>query len=106
MARAKVNQGPKGERQQRGERQKEDPQQSSQAVQTTDERGGKQGNISRREQNANPLWTNSPFTLMRRFGEEMDRLFGDFGTGRVGLTPSFGRELDRLGQIGSSIWSP
>jgi HSP20 family protein len=40
------------------------------------------------------LWAESPFTFMRRFSEEMDRLFGDvfadFGTGRRRLAPRSG----------------
>lgn len=52
----------------------------------------------------------SPFSFMRRFSEEMDRLFDDFGFGgtsvmpgfgRSFLSPSFGREFEQM-----STWSP
>ena len=60
--------------------------------------------IARREQLAN-LRTVSPFSLMRRFSEEMDRLFGDFGfTGS--LASGFGREFERLADLEGSMWSP
>jgi HSP20 family protein len=42
----------------------------------------------------------SPFSFMRRFGEEMDRLFDDFGFGGLGLGPS------SLGSLGAVGWSP
>lgn len=47
----------------------------------------------------------SPFSFMRRFSEEMERLFGDFGFGR-GLTSGFGREFGRLADLEGSMWSP
>lgn len=61
------------------------------------QRGGTQNRgLSRREQYA------SPFSFMRRFSEEMDRLFEDFGFGGGFLTPSsFGREFEQMSQ-----WSP
>jgi HSP20 family protein len=43
----------------------------------------------------------TPFTLMRRFGEEMDRMFGDFGFGRDWLAPV----LDRA-NLPRGLWSP
>jgi len=60
--------------------------------------------IARREQ-VYPAGTMSPFSLMRRFSEEMDRLFGDGGLGR-GLASGFGRDLGRLADFEASIWSP
>lgn len=48
----------------------------------------------------------SPFALMRRFNEEMDRLFQDFGFGRGFSGPSFGREMSTFGEQGQSLWSP
>ena len=60
--------------------------------------------IARREQLAN-LRTVSPFSLMRRFSEEVDRLFGDFGFGR-GLASGFGHEFGRLADLEGSLWSP
>jgi HSP20 family protein len=53
-------------------------QQSSQSLETN--RGARpQTDIARLE-----IGTATPFTFMRRFGEEMDRLFGDFGFGALG----------------------
>jgi HSP20 family protein len=43
----------------------------------------------------------TPFTFMRRFSEEMDRMFGDLGFGRDWLSPV----LDRA-QLPSGLWSP
>src|SRR5688572_32577976 len=60
--------------------------------------------IARREQSAN-LRAVSPFSLMRRFSEEMDRLFGDVGLGG-GLAAGFGREFGRLADLEGSMWLP
>jgi len=47
-------------------------------------------------------WMEHPFGLLRRFSEEMDRIFGEFGMGRGGRDAGFnrGREQDH------GIWSP
>ena len=45
----------------------------------------------------------TPFTFMRRFSEEMDHLFEDFGFGRGWLTPMFpehAKFVERLVLIG------
>ena len=60
--------------------------------------------ISRREQSAS-LRTTSPFSLMHRFSEEMDRLFGDFGFAGS-LASGFGREFGRLADLEGSMWLP
>jgi HSP20 family protein len=60
--------------------------------------------IARPEQSAN-LRAVSPFSLMRRFSEEMDRLFGNVGVGG-GLAAGFGREFGRLADLESSMWLP
>ena len=41
----------------------------------------------------------TPFEFMRRFGEEMDKLFGDFDFGRGWLPPALARS-------GPGIWAP
>src|SRR5437879_9913420 len=43
---------------------------------------------------------NTPFAFMKRFGEEMDQLFGDFGLGRGWLSPVF------AGGLGEGLWAP
>jgi HSP20 family protein len=60
--------------------------------------------LAQREQ-ASPVRTISPFSFMRRFSEEMDRLYGDVGFGG-GLAAGFGRELGRLADLEGSMWSP
>ena len=49
----------------------------------------------------------SPFSFMRRFSEEMDRLFEDFGFGRGWLSPSMG-EMSPSGflELGRAAWTP
>lgn len=42
----------------------------------------------------------TPFEFMKRFGEEMDRLFGEFGFGRGWLTPATERTFGR------GFWAP
>src|ERR1051325_6270928 len=43
----------------------------------------------------------TPFTFVRRFSEEMDRLFEDFGLGRGVLTPML-----EISQLPRGLWSP
>jgi HSP20 family protein len=50
-----------------------------------------QGRLARREQLAPAFAT--PFTFMRRFTEEMDRLFEDILPGAFAAAPALGREL-------------
>jgi HSP20 family protein len=60
--------------------------------------------IARRESSAQ-IRTVNPFSLMRRFSEEMDRLFGDLNFGG-GLASGFGREFGRLADLEGSMWLP
>ena len=108
MAKAKEDQKAKERRQPQGENRREDEQQSPQALQTAGGRGGReQTGIARREQHAPTTWSgSSPFAFMRRFSDEMDRLFEDFGFGGGLFAPSFGRGLSRFGELGQPIWSP
>jgi HSP20 family protein len=83
----------------------------SEAMQTSAGQGGEQSSqrgLERREQGWPSLMTGSPFTFMRRFSEEMDRLFEDFGFGRSWLAPTFGQNLFSrgFGESGQSVWSP
>src|SRR5437660_7029756 len=41
----------------------------------------------------------SPFSFMKRFGEEMDRLFGDFSPGRNWIPPA-------LAEVTGANWAP
>jgi HSP20 family protein len=65
---------------------------SSTAIETTGER--RQPATSRPQ---------SPFTFMRRFSEEMDRLFEDFGFGRGWQLSALERSYD---PFSSAVWSP
>lgn len=70
--------------------------------QTSSERG-----LERRQQSYPSRFGTSPFSFMRRFSEEMDRLFEDFGFGSRSLMPSFARGFaTNLGEFGQSLWSP
>jgi HSP20 family protein len=76
----------------------------SRTQQTTSRRGSETG-IAQREQSSPVRATISPFSLMRRFSEEMDRLFGDSSLGR-GFAFPLGLEFGRLAELEASAWSP
>ena len=78
-------------------------QRKSQGGRSTESNKSETG-LARREQSAN-LRTVTPFLLMRRFSEEMDRLFGDFAFGS-NLATGFGREFGRLADLQGSMWLP
>jgi HSP20 family protein len=83
----------------------------TEALRTSAGQGGGQSSqtgLARREPSSPSLMTGSPFAFMRRFSEEMDRLFEDFGFGRGWLAPTFGRDLFPRGfsELGQSVWSP
>ena len=102
----------------RKEEQKEHQEQTregtqSEAIQTSagqsgGNRSSQQTGIARREQTFPSVLGSSPFTFMRRFSEEMDRLFEDFGMGRGWLAPSFGREIlpSTFGSFEQTVWWP
>lgn len=50
-------------------------------------------------------WMSSPFSFMRRFSEEMDRLFEDFGYGGGLLARSTGGEISPK-NFGRGLWRP
>jgi HSP20 family protein len=59
--------------------------QATQNEQETEQQAsGQQTGLARRENFAPSAWA-SPFSFMRRFGEDMDKLFEDFGFGGPGL---------------------
>ena len=83
----------------------------SESLQTQNRQGSERAQqtaLARGEQNWPTLATASPFTFMRRFSEQMDRLFEDFGFGRSWLAPRFGRDLMPSGfdEFSASVWSP
>ena len=54
----------------------------------------------RKDENPGKGLATTPFTFMRRFSDEMEKLFDDFGFGRNWLTPMFGAQLPQ------GLWSP
>jgi HSP20 family protein len=64
-----------------------------------------QTGLTRRESYL-PRASQSPFTFMRRFSEEMDRLFEDFGFSSGRIASSWGRGFGRLGELEKSLWAP
>jgi HSP20 family protein len=109
MGKTKGNQD-RTEQQSKQHRANQGERQSSQAIQTMGERGKwQQGTITRRGQFGPAQFMSNPFTFLRRFGEDMDRLFEDFGMGSGLQAPMFEREFGRsrdLGEMGMSMWSP
>jgi HSP20 family protein len=65
------------------------------------QKGANRGDVARRENTPG-----SPFAFMRRFTDEMDRLFEDFGLGRGWVAPEFERGLDRLEALAGGAWAP
>jgi HSP20 family protein len=65
----------------------------------------RQGGLAHRQSYPSAL-SGSPFALMNRFAEEMDRVFEDFGLGRGLLAPRFGRGWGEMGQSAMAAWSP
>lgn len=54
----------------------------------------------------NETGNRSPFTFVRRFSKEMDRLFGEYGFGRGWLAPAVEGGLDQLSALGNPRFSP
>ena len=52
------------------------------------------------------LSTRSPFRMLDRFAEEMDRLFDDFGVGAGALRPRFGRGWLPSPRTSWEVWAP
>lgn len=78
----------------------------SKSLQSNEQSSPEKG-LTRREQSYATRFSNTPFSFMRRFSEEMDRLFEDFGFGSHWRTPSVGRGfMSDLGEFGQGLWSP
>src|SRR5918999_743928 len=95
----------------KGSKQRKENKESDNRLSQRESRGGRSNErnkpetgIARQEQSAD-LRTLSPFSLMRRFSEEMDRLFGSYGFGGS-LASGVGREFGRLTDLEGSMWLP
>jgi HSP20 family protein len=81
-------------------------------VQTSREAGRETGGgtgLARRPGALTTAWTASPFDLMRRFSDDLDRLFGSVGLGRLGVAPfaGLGRDLwAGMPEVEQVLWSP
>jgi len=88
------------------------PREQERGVQTTreaDREAGRGTGLARRPGALPATWTASPFDLMRRFSEDMDRLFGGVGLGRFGVAPfaGLGRDLwAGMPDVEQALWSP
>jgi HSP20 family protein len=81
------------------------PEQSSARSESSGGQGNQQTALAGRGSRGLSQWGASPFTFMRRFSEEMDRLFDDFwGEGR--MLGSGGGLFSRGGGLAQSLWSP
>ena len=78
------------------------------AMTTRKDQQSEQTGMARRGESYPSRSGSSPFSFMRRFSEEMDRLFGDFGFGASWLTPSFGRQWPSsdLSEFRQGLWAP
>jgi HSP20 family protein len=92
-------------RQEKNERKESQIAKSESRNQQTNTKKESETNIARREQFSPAGATTSPFSLMRRFSEEMERLFGDFSLGGS-FAPGFGRDLGTLANLETSTWLP
>ena len=72
------------------------PQGTKNEQESRQQTSGEQSGLSRRENLAPAVWA-SPFSFMRRFGEDMDRLFEDFGFARGVIPQGFAQMAE---------WSP
>lgn len=76
---------------------------SSPAAQANGEREGQsQQGMARRDWFTPSHWTENPFAMMRRFSDEMERFFDDFGFGRGWLRSRLGHGRE----FGQGVWSP
>jgi HSP20 family protein len=67
------------------------------------ERGGTESRALARED----LFSASPFALMRRVAEDMDRMFESFGFGRGRFAPRLWSDVpERFGEPEPAVWAP
>lgn len=73
------------------------------AEKTTEMASRERQQLTRRE----PLWAASPFRMLERFADDIDRVFEDFGFGRTWLAPYGGRTWMRTPfHPGLEAWTP
>jgi HSP20 family protein len=72
---------------------------------TDDEQKEQYGGMRRRDWLRPSMWTENPLAIMRRFSDEMDRFFEDFGL-RRGWFGSRGKQDQQDQEFGQSMWSP
>jgi HSP20 family protein len=77
-------------------------QQSRRMSSTNGGRGQSPRSLMRHEGFFPSLWKENPFGIMRRFSEEMDRIFDEFGLGRELWGSRFGRGQESR----QGMWSP
>jgi HSP20 family protein len=69
--------------------------------------GRQENRLARREPS---IWGGDPFGFLRRFTEEVDRVFDDFGVGRRSLASPFGHgwltSRGRDAERGLDVWNP
>jgi len=98
MSKAKLTQDTSQKPAGKGDEHKQIPERAPQAAGSPARHGA---HLAPRERSGISPWDqSSPFSFMRRFGEEMDRLFDDFGFGSLASRPS------ALGSLGQTAWSP
>ena len=97
-----AQEGKRSKRQAKNQGQTQSAKRGSQTKSTTNKEAGT--GIARREESS-AMRTISPFSFMRRFSEEMDRLYGDFDFGRS-LASGLGGEIARFADLEGSMWLP
>src|ERR1043166_6297248 len=99
---------PKDEETKQTNEQQNQPGSQQLQTQSAGRRPSQQTGMARRGQFGSSS-SSSPFTFMRRFSEEMDRLFDDFGFGGSWLGSSYGRDFFPINlgeEFRQSLWSP
>ena len=78
------------------------------AMTTRKDQQSEQTGMTRRGESYPSRFGSNPFSFMRRFSEEMDRLFDDFAFGPNWLTSSFGRQWPSSGlsEFRQGLWAP
>src|SRR5688500_11571829 len=77
-------------------------------VTTRKDQQSEQTGMTRRGESYPSRFMSTPFSVMRRFSEEMDRLFDDFGFGASWLRTRSGRQSPSSGlsEFRQGLWAP